>query len=253
MPSDLEYQAMSKVVTNRNKNKKWVKRAKDPKYHVQNEDGTGSTHRTAHGEIEDGRGIVYPTIKKGEDGKLVEMNTDEARDNSFYNKEGVVLPTVDFAEYYSEKGYKESTGLLDKKTIPQNDLKPKNKMGYKQFRKGTMGFPNGRPKKKVKMYPGGTKGSKMEKPQVTYEGFDTMKINKPNSYSKEKSLNPQDLSSAVSAVAAMSGNEKVQKASQIANNGLSILGSFGAFRKGSKNVSTKMKYKCGTRGMKMKK
>ena len=223
MPSELEYQAMSKVITNRNKNKKWIKRAKNPKKHIQNPDGTGSTHRMAYATIDNNRGVVFPTIKRNKEGKLKELSDDEAYENA-RKGEGVVLPTEDFARYYSEKGYKESTGLLDRKTSPQIDLKPDKKMNkVMKFKKGTRGFPNGKPKKKVKMYKDGTKG------------FST-----------------SDASKVLTGISALSGNEKVGKVAQIANSGLSILNTIGGFRKGSKSVSTQMKYKCGTRGMKMK-
>jgi len=130
MPNDLEYKAMSKVVSNRNKNKKWVKRANDPKRRsLPNDDGTTSTHMMASGELDDNRGFVTPTIIADKSGKLERFEGDErinkAIHKGFKNKEAVVLPTTKFAKYYSKKGYKESTRMNEEESFDKRSKKPK--------------------------------------------------------------------------------------------------------------------------------
>jgi len=96
-------------------------------------------------------------------------------------------------------------------------------MSYKKFKKGVSGFPNGRPKNKTKIYRNGTGGFNLN---------DAAKIN--------------------AGIGAMSKDESgnTQKVTDLVGSGLSIASSI--FRKGvkGKKVSTQMKYRCGTKGMK---
>jgi len=121
------YDAMSKVLMNRNKNLRWVQRAFDPNQtSVDNGDGTTSTHKMMSSDIEDGKVLVYPSIIE-KDGQLVQLTEDEAADYAFKNKTGIVLPNKQFAKYFENKGYKNASGM--NKTYKNGKAPKKKYMG----------------------------------------------------------------------------------------------------------------------------
>ena len=68
----LEYESMSKVLTERNRHLNWIDRGLNPdKYPVMNnEDGTVSTHLLSYVTGDNGEAYIYPTIIQQEDGSL---------------------------------------------------------------------------------------------------------------------------------------------------------------------------------------
>lgn len=101
-----EYKAMSKVLSQRNRNLNWVDRGLNPdKYPViENEDGTISTHRLAYSTGDNGEAYVYPTIIQNDKGELEELDSDSAWEYAKRTKTAMVVPNIKLAEYYSQNG-----------------------------------------------------------------------------------------------------------------------------------------------------
>lgn len=100
------YREMSKVISQRNKNKNWVERGLNPNDFpfIENEDGTQSTHKLAYSTFDDGA-MVFPTIIQNEDKTLKEfLSVDDAYNHAMENNTGVFIPNWDLAKYYSENG-----------------------------------------------------------------------------------------------------------------------------------------------------
>lgn len=101
-----EYEAMSKVLSQRNKSLNWVERGLNPdKYgKIDNGDGTFSTHRLAYSTGDNGEAYVYPTIIQNDKGELEQLDDDAAWDYAMKTKTAMVVPNVKLAEYYSQNG-----------------------------------------------------------------------------------------------------------------------------------------------------
>lgn len=102
----LEFEAMSKVLTHRNRNLNWVERGLNPdKYpKIDNKDGSFSTHRLEYATGDKGEAYVYPTIIQKEDGTLKQMDSRKAMDYAFKTKTAMQIPNIKLAEYYSQNG-----------------------------------------------------------------------------------------------------------------------------------------------------
>ena len=123
---ELSLSKISKVITNRNKNLEFVDRAinydKSVKP-IKNDDGSYSTHSLAYAEIEDGKYIIYPTVVRDKNtNKLIRLKPNEAYDYAIKNNEYITVNSKDVAEYYTKKGFKESTSLLEKFEEHMKDL-----------------------------------------------------------------------------------------------------------------------------------
>lgn len=105
--SDTEIQAEKKQKYNQEKD--FEKRAKSPIQFILNEDGSKSTHKMASAEV-DGKQIAYPTIVN-KNGKLQELNPDEAIDYALKTGEYKEFKTDKEAQQYAEGGYKKGTPL----------------------------------------------------------------------------------------------------------------------------------------------
>ena len=102
----IEFEALSKVLSQRNKHLNWVDRGLNPdKYpKIDNEDGTFSTHRLEYATGDNGEAYVYPTIIQQEDGTLKQLSSKDAMDYAFKTKTAMRIPNVKLAEYYSKNG-----------------------------------------------------------------------------------------------------------------------------------------------------
>jgi hypothetical protein len=126
-----EYEAMSNILTQRNKNIDWVDRALNPdKYPVDNqneftdEDGKIISHKLAYGTGDNGEAYVYPTVIY-RDGKLIQLSDNEAMENSFREGQSIMIPNIELAEYYSQNGLiKHKNGGVMK--YPNGGEKPVN-------------------------------------------------------------------------------------------------------------------------------
>ena len=88
------------------------KRISDPnRKHITNPDGSISTHKMISFEA-DGKYFAAPTIVEI-DGKLIELNSDDAIDYAFKNNEYKIFPSDSLAKAYAEGGYKKGTNMLD--------------------------------------------------------------------------------------------------------------------------------------------
>ena len=129
-----EYEAMSKVISQRNKHLNWVDRGLHPdKYPViNNDDGTISTHRLEYVTGDDGEAYVYPTIIQDNDGKLKQLSSEQAADHAWNTKTAIQIPNQKLAEYYSKNGLiKHNNGGFA--ITPYNksmENKKKNKLVY---------------------------------------------------------------------------------------------------------------------------
>jgi hypothetical protein len=105
-----EYESMSKVITNRNKDLDWVDRAINPdKYPIDNqneftdEGGKIISHRLAYATGDEGEAYVYPTVIY-KDGRLIQLSDNEAMENSMREGQSIKIPNTKLAEYYSQNG-----------------------------------------------------------------------------------------------------------------------------------------------------
>ena len=101
-----EYEAMSKVLSQRNKSLNWVERGLNPNNYptIDNGDGTFSTHRLEYKTGDNGEAYVYPTIIQNDKGELEQLDDDAAWDYAMKTKTAMVVPNVKLAEYYSQNG-----------------------------------------------------------------------------------------------------------------------------------------------------
>jgi len=132
---EVSLQQLSKVLTERNKDKEWVDRAINYDRSLtpipdENNPGYYSTHLLGYSSDDKGNYIIYPMIVRQGD-KLVKFNNpDEAYKYAMDNKQYIVTNSKDLAEYYTERGFrgfKESTGIEDKVKEHVGELE---KQGY---------------------------------------------------------------------------------------------------------------------------
>lgn len=103
---NLEYEVMSKVLSQRNKHLNWIKRGLNPDDYpkIYNEDGSFSTHKLAYSTNDNGEAYVYPTIIQNDKGELEQLSDDEAWEYAKKTKTAMVIPNIKLAEYYSKNG-----------------------------------------------------------------------------------------------------------------------------------------------------
>lgn len=102
----LEFEAMSKVLSQRNKHLNWVDRGLNPDMYpkIDNQDGTFSTHRLAYSTGDNGEAYVYPTIIQNDKGELEQLDDKAAWEYAKKTKTAMRIPNVKLAEYYSKNG-----------------------------------------------------------------------------------------------------------------------------------------------------
>jgi hypothetical protein len=81
---------------------------------IDNGDGSISTHRMAWGGDE-GNYMAFPTIVQGKDGKLLEMDSQQAMEHAQKTGEYRKFDKPEDAASYAEGGYKKFWGLGEKK------------------------------------------------------------------------------------------------------------------------------------------
>ena len=96
--NQLEGDLISKVIMNRNRNVEFVDRAFNPSHYPQKQEfvdfNEKATHKMGYGEDDSGQSYIFPTI---------------------FNEKNEAIPVPNqYAEYISEKGYKNATGLGSK-------------------------------------------------------------------------------------------------------------------------------------------
>lgn len=118
---DPTYQALSNVLTERNKNLNFVDRYINPESYpvIQNDDNSISTHLMGYSTDDEGNAYIYPEIVY-ENNKLNKLTNDEAWNYAIENKEYIKSPSNKLANYFTEKGYK---------NYNMNKLKKKYKNG----------------------------------------------------------------------------------------------------------------------------
>lgn len=102
----IEFEAISKVLSQRNKHLNWVDRGLNPdKYpKIDNQYGTFSTHRLAYSTGDNGEAYVYPTIIQNDKGELEQLDDNAAWEYAKKTKTAMRIPNVKLAEYYSKNG-----------------------------------------------------------------------------------------------------------------------------------------------------
>ncbi len=110
--NDPTYNALSSVIMQRNRGKNFVDRA----YNYQTApilplaNGDYATHQMAYDTKPDGTAEVYPTVIQQGAG-LKKLGDDQAWDYAHDNNEFITVPSYKMAEYLSNKGYKNATGM----------------------------------------------------------------------------------------------------------------------------------------------
>jgi hypothetical protein len=90
----------------------WLKRGLTEDFpHLKDEEGNISTHRLAY-RTENDKAFVYPTMDYI-DGKLVEMEDDEAFSYALANKTLVESDDIEVADYFSREGFKKAISVAD--------------------------------------------------------------------------------------------------------------------------------------------
>lgn len=117
-------------------------RIQNPTKQIDNADGTTSTHKMMSFEA-DGKYYAAPTIVE-QNGKLVELNPEQAIDYALKNKEFKVFGTEAEAQAYAEGEYKKGTPLEEKTvTTTQPAVKLVNPNQVTAYRTQTVMLPDG--------------------------------------------------------------------------------------------------------------
>ena len=91
-------------ILEKNKDKNFVQRIKNPKLRLGNEDGSYSTHSMAWGQVGN-QSVVFPTVVESQKGKLKRLEMPEAWVNALTNGESISFNTPEEADWFS-KNYK---------------------------------------------------------------------------------------------------------------------------------------------------
>lgn len=137
-----EYELMSKVLSQRNKDLNWVDRGLNPDNYpsITNEDGSVSTHKLSYVTGDDGEAYVYPTIVLQEDGSLKELTPDEAWKYAKDTNTAMRVPNVKLAEYYSKNGLiKHQNGGIHNSLVTANSLGNYNSQMWQLPNTGLLG------------------------------------------------------------------------------------------------------------------
>lgn len=118
-----ENELMSRVITERNKDKNFVQRALNPSDYpvIVNEDGSETTHLMQYSTDDNGNAYVSPTVIQNQLGLLSKLNEDEAVQYGAKSGEEIMIPNIDLADYYTKNGLikhaygTNSQGIMKKK------------------------------------------------------------------------------------------------------------------------------------------
>lgn len=118
-----ENELLSRVITERNKDKNFVQRALNPSDYpvIVNEDDSETTHLMQYSTDDEGNAYVSPTVIQNELGLLSKLTPREAMKYGRQSGEEIKIPDVQLAEYYTENGLikhaygTNSQGIMKKK------------------------------------------------------------------------------------------------------------------------------------------
>jgi hypothetical protein len=104
--SAYENELMSRVITERNKDKNFVQRALNPgEYpYIVNDDGSRTTHLMQYSTDNNGNAFVSPTVIQNELGLLSKLTPREAVQYGRKTGEEIQIPNAQLADYYSSNG-----------------------------------------------------------------------------------------------------------------------------------------------------
>lgn len=141
---DPTYDALSKVLLNRNQNLNFVDRAMNPQNYpvINNSDGTYSTHKMAWDGNNDGTASVYPTIiQNPSTNQLEQLSQDNAWNYAHDNNQMINVPSYHLADYFSTIGYKNESNIPNEDSTEMKEggiyINPKNKGKFTEYKKRT--------------------------------------------------------------------------------------------------------------------
>lgn len=104
--SAYENELMSRVITERNKDKNFVQRALNPSAYpyIVNDDGSKTTHLMQYSTDNNGNAFVSPTVIQNELGLLSKLTPREAVQYGRKTGEEIQIPNAQLADYYSSNG-----------------------------------------------------------------------------------------------------------------------------------------------------
>jgi hypothetical protein len=104
--SAYENELMSRVITERNKDKNFVQRALNPNDYpsIINEDGSETTHLMQYSTDSNGNAFVSPSVIQNELGLLSKLTPREGAQYGRKTGEEIMIPDVQLAEYYTANG-----------------------------------------------------------------------------------------------------------------------------------------------------
>lgn len=104
--SAYENELMSKVITERNKDKNFVQRALSPNDYpsIINKDGSKTTHLMQYSTDNSGNAFVSPSVVQGKLGLLSKLSPREAVQYGRKTGEEIIIPNVQLADYYASNG-----------------------------------------------------------------------------------------------------------------------------------------------------
>lgn len=126
-----ENELMSKVITERNKDKNFVQRALNPSDYskIINEDGSETTHLMQYSTDDNGNAYVSPTVIQNELGLLSQLTPREAMKYGRKSGEEIKIPDVQLAEYYTENGLIKHGYGTNSQGIMKTKMNPRKKYG----------------------------------------------------------------------------------------------------------------------------
>jgi hypothetical protein len=124
-----ENELMSKVITERNKDKNFVQRALNPSDYPMmiNEDGSKTTHLMQYSTDNEGNAFVSPSVIQDELGLLSKLTPREAVKYGRQSGEEIEIPNVELAEYYTQNGLIKHGYGTNSQGIMKTKMNPRKK------------------------------------------------------------------------------------------------------------------------------
>jgi hypothetical protein len=134
-----ENELMSKVITERNKDKNFVQRALNPSDYpaIINEDGSETTHLMGLSIDQEGNPYIMPTVIQNNLGLLQKLpDEDAAVEYAKKTGEGVAIPDIQLANYYTQNGLIKHGYGTNSQGIMKNKMNPRKKYANGSSAKG---------------------------------------------------------------------------------------------------------------------
>ena len=125
-----ENELMSKVITERNKDKNFVQRALNPSDYpaIINEDGSETTHLMGLSIDQEGNPYIMPTVIQNNLGLLQKLpDEDAAVEYAKKTGEGIAIPDIQLANYYTQNGLIKHGYGTNSQGIMKNKMNPRKK------------------------------------------------------------------------------------------------------------------------------